>query len=59
MPGERYLPTCAVSTVKFGGASDVVWGCFSWFGLEPLVLVNGNMSSEVYVNILDNMIPIL
>ena len=31
----------------------MVWGCFSWFGLGPLVLVNGNMSSEVYVNILD------
>ena len=27
---------------------------FSYFGFGALVLVNGNMNSEVYVNILDN-----
>ena len=42
-----------VSTVKSGGTSAMVWGYFSIFWLRPLVLVNGNMSSEVYVNILD------
>ena len=42
-----------VSTVTSGGTSAMVWGYFSWFGLRPLVLVNGNMNSEVYVNILD------
>ena len=49
---------CVVSTVKFGGVSVMVWGCFSCFGLGLLVLVNGSINSEVYVNILDNsMIP--
>ncbi|GFT85202.1 uncharacterized protein TNCV_496591 [Trichonephila clavipes] len=32
----------------------MVWGCFSWFGLGPLVPVIGNMNSEMYVDILDN-----
>ena len=55
MSGERYLPECVVLIVKFGGAIVMVWGCspFSWFRLEPLVLVNGNMNFEVYVNILN------
>ena len=30
-------------------------GYFSWVGLGPIVLVNGNMNSEAYVNILDKM----
>ena len=28
------------------------WGCFSWWGAGPLVLVEGNMNSDDYVNIL-------
>ena len=49
----------SVSTAKFGGASVMVWGCFSWFGIGPLVLVNGNTNSESNVIILDNsMLPI-
>ncbi|GFV63505.1 hypothetical protein TNCV_1551681 [Trichonephila clavipes] len=43
-----------VPTVKFGGGSIMVWGCFSWFGLGPLIPVIGNMNSEIYVDILDN-----
>ena len=34
----------------------MVWGSFSWFGFRPFVLINGNMNSEVYANILDNSI---
>ncbi|GFU88209.1 QLQ domain-containing protein [Trichonephila clavipes] len=40
--------------VKFRGGSIMVWGCFSWFYLGPLVPVIGNMNSEMYVDILDN-----
>ncbi|GFT29239.1 transposable element Tc1 transposase [Trichonephila clavipes] len=54
MPGERFFSGCIVPTFKFGGGSIMVWGCFSWFGLGPLFPVNGNMNSEMYVDILDN-----
>ncbi|GFX38392.1 transposable element Tcb1 transposase [Trichonephila clavipes] len=53
MHGERFFRDCIVLTVKFGVGSIMVWGCFSWFGLEPLVPVIGNMNS-MYVDILDN-----
>ena len=51
MLGDRYLPECVARTAKFGGASVMIWGCLSWFGLRPLVLVNRNMNSDVYVNV--------
>ena len=28
------------------------WGCFSWWGIGPLVEVDGNMNSEGYIDIL-------
>ncbi|GFX29167.1 QLQ domain-containing protein [Trichonephila clavipes] len=52
MLGERFFS----ADNKFDGGSIRVWGCFSWFGLGPLVPVIGNMNSEMYVDIFSTML---
>ena len=50
----RWMPS-----ERFGGASVMVWGYFSWFDLDPLVSEVGNMNTEMYEDILDNVLSTL
>ncbi|KAJ8875982.1 hypothetical protein PR048_023890 [Dryococelus australis] len=45
LPEERPLPECIVSTRKFGSGGVMVWGCFTAFGVGPLVFVQGSMNT--------------
>lgn len=55
---EKMLPECVIPTVKHGGGSVLVWGCFSFSGTGDLVKIDGIMKKEQYKEILErNAIP--
>ena len=58
MYGTRFDPKYQVPTVKHGGGSVLVWGCFHAGGVGPLFRVEGIMCKEEYRDILANvMLP--
>jgi DDE superfamily endonuclease len=58
--GERYHPDCMTPTVKFGGGSVMVWGCFSWWGVGPLVVIKDTLNQNRYVNLMSqHLVPYL
>lgn len=52
-PGEALLDKHITKTVKFGGGSIMIWGCFSWHSIGNLHKVDGIMNARQYISILD------
>jgi transposase len=58
--GEELLDECVRPTVKHGGGTIQVWGCFSWFGAGPLYRITDTLTGVKYRQILkSNMAPYL
>ena len=57
-PGEAYKPQCLAPTVKFGGGSVMIWGCFSKAGIGQICLCEGRMNQARYKVVLEeNLLP--
>lgn len=50
--GQRYKLKHVNPSMKHGGGSIMVWGCFSAFGVGSLHLINGIMNQHIYRDIL-------
>lgn len=44
--GERVSDQCVVSSIKHGGGSVIVWGCFGNNSLEDLKRIEGKLVKE-------------
>lgn len=52
--GQRYQIKFTKPTVKFGGGSLMLWGCFSRSGVGSLVLMKGKQNADKYRFILED-----
>lgn len=55
--GERLVPKNVVGKSKFGGGSVMYWGCLTWNGPGPLVLIPDTLKADNYKVLLENQIP--
>lgn len=56
--GERMRDDCVVPTVKHGGGSLMIWGCFGNSKVGDLVEITGKLDKEGYLAILrDHALP--
>jgi transposase len=53
---ERFHPDCVAPTMKHGGGSLMMWACFRWNKLGPIIVVDGTMDSQKYIDMLENQL---
>ena len=52
--GEGLSNRTVQGTVKFGGGSLMLWGCFGWDGVGWATRIEGRMDADLYVAILED-----
>ena len=56
--GKKFDPAYQLPSIKHGGGSCMVWGCFSMRGMGPLFHLKSIMDRHVYLEILEKvMLP--
>ena len=53
--GEELNPDCVSATVKHS-PSKMFWGCFSWNSLGPIVLLNGSVTGQSHVKVINDFV---
>ena len=57
---EKYAPKNIQGKRKFGGPSQMVWGCFIGNKLGPLIFIDGTVNKDSYIQLLDkNLLPFI
>jgi len=57
---QRMDVDCLIPTFKSGEKSVMVWGCFTRFGVGPLVRLQGRLAAVDYVKVLEtHLVPFL
>jgi transposase len=51
---EKYDPKCLIPTFKSGQESVMIWGCFTKNKLGPLVRLEGRITANIYIEMLEN-----
>ena len=51
--GTAFKKHYTIPTVRFGGGSIMIWGCFSSKGTGDLQIIHGRMNASMYRNIVE------
>ena len=53
--GTGFMKHNTIPTVKFGGGSHMIWGCFSSKGTDELQVIHGRINGNIYTEILEKI----
>jgi len=54
---EKYDPKNVQPKSGYGGASQMVWGCFIGDKLGPIVFMDSSITKDVYISMLSDNLP--